>query len=421
MKKLFFALLVLAGFMMFSATRANAQQTDLYYAGVRSDTLAVVYKNNELLYSNFEEESWYCNVMDLAITPDGDVYYAGNGNYGAYIWKNGERVFSGGHRSVIRSICYNEDVLYSVGDIFFEELVQQKGAIWKDVALWDTLGTSRAYFNDIDFMDGHSYILGTNHMVNGIGDLTIWKDNEPLYMLGRSWEGSGLRTIICHEGHVYACGGLRTNIGPFSYDGIIWKDGEVLYNYGSYACIRDFCIDGEDIYACGEINVENQEQKAVVWKNNEVLYEYDYACFIGLYTILKVGDDLYFGGAGYYYGKQPDEMLNSSYGVLFKNGEAIEIDPECTCIHALAVTLEPHALQETEKVSWEVYPNPAKDNVVINGIEVAEVQVYNLLGQKLRTFSNTNRINVGDMPEGIYLLRITGKEEKTCLKRVVKE
>ena len=57
-----------------------AQQTDFYYAGVRNDTLAVVYKNNELLYANFEEESRYCGAIDLTITPDGDVYYAGNGN-----------------------------------------------------------------------------------------------------------------------------------------------------------------------------------------------------------------------------------------------------------------------------------------------------------------------------------------------------
>lgn len=420
MKKLVITLVILAGFAMQSATSVHAQQTDFYYAGVRSDTLAAVYKNNELLFTNFEEESWYCGVMDLTITPDGDVYYAGNGNYGAYIWKNGERIFSGGHRSVIKSICYNEDVLYSVGDIFFEELVQQKGAIWKDVVLWDTLGTSRAFFNDIDFMDGHSYIFGTNHMVNGIGDLTIWKDNEPLYMLGRSWEGSGLRTIICHDGHVYACGGLRTNIGPYSYDGMIWKDGEVLYNYGSYACIRDFCIDGDDIYACGEINVENQEQKAVVWKNDEVLYEYDYANFIELYTILKDGNDLYFGGAGFYFGKHPDGR-QSSYGVLFKNGEAIEIDPECTSIYALAVSSETNALQETEKSPMVVFPNPAKDRAILEGIEPAEIQLYNLQGQSVRTFSDTNEIDVNGLPEGIYLLQITDGEGLTHPTKLVVE
>ena len=394
-----------------------AQQTDFYYAGVRNDTLAVVYKNNELLYANFEEESRYCGAIDLTITPDGDVYYAGNGNRCAYIWKNGERQSSCGYRSVIKGICYDEGTLYSVGYIHFEEAYLRKGAIWKDYALWDTLGTSIAYFNDIDFMDGHRYILGTNHGEN----LTIWKDNEPLYMLGRSWEGAGLRTIICHDGHVYACGGLRTNIGPFSYDGMVWKDGEVLYNYGSYACIRDFCIDGEDIYACGEINIENQEQKAMVWKNGEVLYEYDYSQFVELYTILKVGEDLYFGGAGYYFGKQTDEMLNSSYGVLFKNGETIEIDPDCTTIHALAVSSAPLALQEMEKVSWEVYPNPAKYNVVINNIEPAEVQVYNALGQLVKTVRESNEIDLGGLVDGVYLLRITDKEGNTFSERIVKE
>ena len=398
-----------------------AQQNDFYFAGVKSDTLAAIYKNNELLFTNFEEESWYCGAIDLTITPDGDVYYAGNGSYGAYIWKNGERIFSGGHRSVIKSVCYNEDVLYSVGDIFFEELVQRKGAIWKDVVLWDTLGTSLAFFNDIDFMDGHSYILGTNHMVNGIGDLTIWKDNEPLYVLGRSWEGSGLRTIICHDGHVYACGGLRTNIGPFSYDGMIWKDGEVLYNYGSYACIRDFCIDGEDIYACGEINVENLEQKAVVWKNDEVLFEYDYANFIELYTILKVEDDLYFGGAGFYFGKHPDGR-QSSYGVLFKNGEAIEIDPECTTIYALAVAPQTNALQETGILPMRIFPNPTQSMAHVDGIEVERFQVFNTHGQLLKTELNTNEIHLEDLPKGFYLLRITDAEGK-CHKalRVVKE
>lgn len=388
-----------------------AQQNDFYYAGVRSDTLVAVYKNNKLLYTNFEEGNRWCWADCMVVSNNGDVYYGGAGNSFGYVWKNGEMYFKGDYRSSVEGISYNadEDVVYSVGYIHFQEESLRKGAIWKDVDLWDTLGTSVAYFNDIDFMDGHRYILGTNQMVNGVGDLTIWKDEEPLYVLGRSWEGSGLRTIICREGHVYACGGLRTTIGPFSYDGMIWKDGEVLYNYGSYACIRDFFIDGEDIYACGEINVENQEQKAVVWKNDEVLYEYDYANFIELYTILKDGNDLYFGGAGFYFGKHPDGR-QSSYGVLFKNGEAIEIDPECTSIYALAVSSETNALQETEKSPMVVFPNPAKDRTTLEGIDSAEIQLYNIQSQSVRTFSDTNEIDVNGLPEGIYLLQITDRE-----------
>ena len=130
---------------------------------------------------------------------------------------------------------------------------------------------------------------------------------------------------------------------------------------------------------------------------------------------------MYFGGAGYYFGKQTDEMLNSSYGVLFKNGETIEIDPDCTTIHALAVSSAPLALQEMEKVSWEVYPNPAKYNVVINNIEPAEVQVYNALGQLVKTVRESNEIDLGGLVDGVYLLRITDKEGNTFSERIVKE
>ena len=412
--------LMMVGMSMLATISVKGQQIDLYYAGVKSDTLAAVYKNNELLYANLEDESWYCIALDLAITDEGDVYYAGNGSYGAYAWKNGKLFLSGGYRSTIKGVCLNENELYSAGDIFYEQISQQKGAIWRDVDLWDTLGTSRAYFNDIDFMDGHRYVLGTNLMVNGVGDLTIWKDDEPLYYLGRSGEGSGFRSIKCHDGHVYACGTLRTNIGPFSYDGMIWKDGVVLYDYGAYANVTDFCIDGEDIYACGEINVENLEQKAVVWKNDEVLYEYDYATFIEFYTILKVEEDLYFGGAGYYYGKQ-SEGRQSSYGVLFKNGEAVEIDPECTVVSALAVSPTSTVLLETENELIRVFPNPAQSFLHVEGTEVAYFQVFNAHGQLVKTAQCTNEISMEGLSEGIYLLLITDAEGKQSVQKVVKE
>ena len=76
-----------------------------------------------------------------------------------------------------------------------------------------------------------------------------------------------------------------------------------------------------------------------------------------------------------------------------------------------------------EAISWvEVYPNPAAEMLYIQGIESAEVQVFNTLGQKVKTFENTNEINVIDWAEGVYLLRITDAEgvlwhEKIIVKR----
>ena len=65
-----------------------------------------------------------------------------------------------------------------------------------------------------------------------------------------------------------------------------------------------------------------------------------------------------------------------------------------------------------------VYPNPAKDRVVIEGIEAAEVQVYNALGQLVKTVQNANEINVSDLMGGIYLLRITAADGECYTNRV---
>jgi hypothetical protein len=61
---------------------------------------------------------------------------------------------------------------------------------------------------------------------------------------------------------------------------------------------------------------------------------------------------------------------------------------------------------ENEPNPLTVYPNPANDFVRIEGAEAAEVQIFNTLGQLMRTVQNTNEINMSDFEEGIYLLRI---------------
>ena len=53
-----------------------------------------------------------------------------------------------------------------------------------------------------------------------------------------------------------------------------------------------------------------------------------------------------------------------------------------------------------------VYPNPARDRVRIDGIEAAEVQVCNGLGQLVKTVHGTNEISVAGLPTGVYLMRI---------------
>jgi hypothetical protein len=66
-----------------------------------------------------------------------------------------------------------------------------------------------------------------------------------------------------------------------------------------------------------------------------------------------------------------------------------------------------------------VYPNPTTDLVRIEGIESAEVQVCNALGQLVKTVRDANEINVAGLAEGVYLLRITDAEGIKHAARVV--
>lgn len=77
---------------------------------------------------------------------------------------------------------------------------------------------------------------------------------------------------------------------------------------------------------------------------------------------------------------------------------------------------------EEEAESIGVYPNPARDRVVIEGVEAEEVWVYNGLGQVVKSVQNSNEVSLEGLPQGVYLLRITDAEGKMLVARVaVKE
>ena len=65
-----------------------------------------------------------------------------------------------------------------------------------------------------------------------------------------------------------------------------------------------------------------------------------------------------------------------------------------------------------------VFPNPAQSFVHVEGFDVKEIQCYNELGQLVKRVRNSNEISVSDLPEGVYLLRITDVEGENHAKRL---
>ena len=85
-----------------------------------------------------------------------------------------------------------------------------------------------------------------------------------------------------------------------------------------------------------------------------------------------------------------------------EDGELVWQNPTYnTCI------IDPEGVQDnTEASGLQVYPNPARDRVVIEGIEPVEVKVFNALGQLLKE-SKENVIDLSAQEAGIYILKVT--------------
>ena len=69
---------------------------------------------------------------------------------------------------------------------------------------------------------------------------------------------------------------------------------------------------------------------------------------------------------------------------------------------------------DSEKVAGiQVYPNPAMDIVHIQGVDATEVQIFSAIGQLVKMVRGANDINVNDLPNGQYLLRIISANPET--------
>lgn len=88
-------------------------------------------------------------------------------------------------------------------------------------------------------------------------------------------------------------------------------------------------------------------------------------------------------------------------------------------IDDVSITPGSTGVDENEEVGLAVYPNPARDRIRIEGLEVGStVQVFNALGELVKTarVSADNEIGIGELASGLYLVRCGNM---TC--RFVKE
>ena len=73
------------------------------------------------------------------------------------------------------------------------------------------------------------------------------------------------------------------------------------------------------------------------------------------------------------------------------------------------------AEKKSDFVAVSVFPNPATEFITVNNEEaVKNIQVYNLIGRKMKSFdvAKGERYEVSDLPNGLYLVHLIGRNNK---------
>ncbi|MEE1119312.1 MAG: leucine-rich repeat protein, partial [Bacteroidales bacterium] len=95
---------------------------------------------------------------------------------------------------------------------------------------------------------------------------------------------------------------------------------------------------------------------------------------------------------------------------------ALTSDTAFTAIFAL---IDESSLLEAEAENISFFPNPTKSEITFSQA-IEKVEVIDLTGKAILTFSNAKTINIESLPAGVYYLRLTNND-KTIMQKVIKE
>jgi hypothetical protein len=89
--------------------------------------------------------------------------------------------------------------------------------------------------------------------------------------------------------------------------------------------------------------------------------------------------------------------------------------------YTVTITKATVSIQNRQKISFEIYPNPANDVLNIRGENLKQIEIVNMLGQTVLKQENTNRIVVSNLKEGLYFIRLTTINNDVIIEKLVKK
>jgi len=76
-------------------------------------------------------------------------------------------------------------------------------------------------------------------------------------------------------------------------------------------------------------------------------------------------------------------------------------------------------LEDVEDTELSFYPNPTNSKITFSST-IERIEVIDLTGRCVLTFSNAREINIESLPSGAYYLRLTNND-KAIMRKVIKE
>ncbi len=185
------------------------------------------------------------------------------------------------------SLVVNGDDIYWAMNSVYATGGNNYGDIYKNGTLYfNSPGGQSIHINDLAYGDGHLYAGGSKYVegsgfVGGGIRAVIWKDNntEPWKILGEAGHTSSVTALTYYGGNVISVG--TEGNGSGGTDGIVWFNGNQLYNYGtSVYPVALACYDHE-LYVLAKVYISYPVAGWAykVYKGEQVLY-----------TILGVGE-----------------------------------------------------------------------------------------------------------------------------------
>ena len=108
---------------------------------------------------------------------------------------------------------------------------------------------------------------------------------------------------------------------------------------------------------------------------------------------------------------------NSYINCIYQNGTIIynsPLFPNCTFTRL--------STNELEIEEYSISPNPTSGQLRIEGISrIQKIELYSIQGKFIQRFTNTEFINIGNLQNGIYLIKMIDEDGKPTFKRIQKE